>query len=147
MWPIGKENKEMARVYSDTKREEILAQAPQARFEAELRKDIASSLFQAIVSLVEEIDLNNLIRGFIKAELNFYTDSSFRTVCRWWQAYLIPNKEPKIHRKYEVPDFEDSLYWYERQGGQAISQALYFLVSQGMAFPPQLLLGKKEHYM
>lgn len=137
----------MARVYSDTKREEILAQAPQTRFEAELRKDIASSLFQAIVSLVEEIDLNNLIRGFIKAELNFYTDSSFRTVCRWWQAYLIPNKEPKIHRKYEVPDFEDSLYWYERQGGQAISQALYFLVSQGMAFPPQLLLGKKEHYM
>lgn len=143
---IYEKNKEMARHFTDVKRDEVMAQAPQVRLEAELRKDLASSLFQAIICLAEETELVYLIRGFIKTELTFYTDTTYKKVCRWWQAYLTPVKDVKIRRRYTIPNFEDSLYWYEKQGGQALTQAIYFMMSEGIGLPLPISITQKDDY-
>lgn len=126
-------------------KEELLKQAPKIRLEAETRHQIANQLFGTIAYLTKEQELTNLIRGFIQTELTFYTDTTYKKVCRWWLDYLKPSISPMIHRTFNISAFTETLSWYEYQGGFAVTQAIYFLIGHGVPISPRLV-GKKEHY-
>lgn len=137
--------KELARSFDGEQREMILNKAPQVRLEIELRKSNANNLFEAIGFLGKDQAIANLIRGFIKTELNFYSDTNYKNICRWWIEYLKPCLIPNLERRIEVTNFEKTLSWYEYQGGFAVSQALYFLVNNGIDIKSELI-GKQENY-
>lgn len=132
MFRFYEKSKEMCRGLNGDKVDEILENAPAVRLEAEVRKDKAHSFFVAMANLPVGTDLATLIRGFIKDEITFYADSEFKNVCRWWTDYLKPCHTPLIRKVYDVANFERTLNWYEYQGGLAVTQAIYFLYSNGI---------------
>lgn len=109
--------KELAHSLSGVDREKMLDEAPRIRLEAETRHDTAKSLLMAIAYMTQEQTLSNLIRGFVKTELNFYTSTDYRTVSRWWINFLKPCFVPTIRRQKPRTDFDRSMYWFEHQGG------------------------------
>lgn len=145
MFRFYEKGKELAHSLSGVDREQMLEEAPQIRLEAETRHDTAKSLLMAIAYMTKEQKLSNLIRGFVKTELNFYTSTDYTTVARWWTNFLKPCFVPTIRRQKPQTDFDKSMYWFEHQGGFAITQALYFLVSHQMVVPPTLLAEDPEY--
>lgn len=138
--------KELTKGLSGEEAENLFEQAPTVRLEAETRHNTANQLFGTLAYLTKEQELTNLIRGFIQTELTFYSDTSYKKVCRWWQDYLKPTIIPVIHRRFEESSFDSTLNWYQYQGGFAVTQAIYFLVNHGLPIQPKLI-GKKEHYV
>jgi phage replication initiation protein len=145
MFRIYEKGKELAKGLSGTEREAMLESAPKVRLEAETRHDVAKSLLMAIAYMNREQTLSNLIRGFVKTELTFYTDTNYTTVNRWWMNYLKPCYVPAIQRQKPQTDFDKTLHWYEYQGGLAVSEAIYFLVEHGIILPPTLLLHPGDY--
>jgi len=153
MFRIYEKGKELAMGLSGVEREVMLKQAPQIRLEAETRKDTANDLFITIAYLTKKETLTNLIRGFVSTELNFYSDTTYRVISRWWSDYLKPSYIPNVHRRYEKSIFEDTLHWFEVQGPYAVTQALFFLSNNGIEIlannaielPPPLL-GQRDDY-
>ena len=137
--------KELTKNLNKEVKEELLKQAPMVRLEVETRHQTANQLFETIAYLTREQELTNLIRGFIQTELTFYTDTTYKKICRWWLDFLKPSILPSIHRTFEISAFTDTLNWYEYQGGFAVTQAIYFLIGHGVSINPKLV-GKKEHY-
>lgn len=137
--------KEMARGFETEQQEEILEKAPSIRLEAETRKEVAQSLFEAIASLAENQTLENLIRGFVQTELTFYTDRNYQQVCRWWNAFLQPNLIPRIRRKPLFSPFDRTLHWFEFQGGFGVTQAIYFLIHHGISLDEKLILPNERY--
>lgn len=145
MFRIYEKGKELAKGLSGTEREAMLESAPKVRLEAETRHDVAKSLLMAIAYMNREQTLSNLIRGFVKSELTFYTDTNYTTVNRWWTNYLKPCYVPVIQRRKPQTDFDKTLHWYEYQGGLAVSEAIYFLVEHEIILPPTLLLHPDDY--
>lgn len=137
--------KELSRGLSGEALEKVMAQAPSIRLEAETRKNTANELFGTLAYLTKEHGLANLIRGFIQTELMFYSDTTYKTTCRWWLDYLQPSALPEIRPQFKMSDFENTLNWYKYQGGFAITQAIYFLINQGVEVDYELI-GIKEDY-
>ncbi|MBK0038001.1 MULTISPECIES: replication initiation factor domain-containing protein [unclassified Enterococcus] len=137
-------SKEMSKGLDPEKVEQIMSNAPLTRLEAEIRKDKADSLFQSIAYLPKDMPLSNLIRGFIKNEISFYSDSSCEKICRWWQEYLKPSIEPILRKSYDVSNFERTLNWYQYQGGLAVTQAIFFLIENGVDLDFNLTDFKQE---
>lgn len=145
--------KELALGLDGIEREQMLQVAPQVRLEAETRKNTASDLFMTIAYLAKDENLTNLIRGFISTEVNFYSDTTYQTICRWWSDFLKPSFIPNVHRRYEKSVFEDTLHWFEVQGPYAVTQALFFLASNGIEIRtnenikvPPLMLDRRDEY-
>lgn len=137
--------KELTKGLSGEEAEQLFQQAPTVRLEAEIRHNTANQLFGTLAYLTKEQGIVNLIRGFIQTELTFYSDTTYKKVCRWWIDYLKPNISPIVRRPLERSSFENTLNWYQYQGGFAVTQAIYFLVNQGLPIEPKLI-GQKEHY-
>lgn len=137
--------KELTKGLNEEAKEELLKQAPTIRLEAETRHQTANQLFGTLAYLTKEQELTNLIRGFIQTEITFYTDTTYKKQCRWWSDYLKPNILPTIQRTFEISSFDRTLNWYQYQGGFAITQAIFFLVEQGVLISPKLV-GRKEEY-
>lgn len=146
MFRFYEKAKELTKGLSGEEAENLFEQAPTVRLEAETRHNTANQLFGTLAYLTKEQELTNLIRGFIQTELTFYSDTSYKKVCRWWQDYLKPTIIPVIHRRFEESSFDATLNWYQYQGGFAVTQAIYFLVNHGLPIQPKLI-GKKEHYV
>lgn len=137
-------NKELARSYSGEKQEEVLSLAPGIRLEAETRHEVGMSLVQAIANLGKTSELVNLIRGFVKSALTFYTDGNYKKVCRWWQEFLTPCLVPNIYRCYADSEFEQTKHWYEFKGGLSVTQALLFFAGQGIEVQPHLITIQED---
>lgn len=137
--------KELAKGLETEKQEEILQWAPQIRVETETRNEVAQSLFEAIAYLAKNQTLENLIRGFIQTELTFYTDSTYQQVCRWWQSFVKPQMVPVIRKKSIISPFDRTLNWFEFQGGLGVTQAIYFLIHNGIPLDTKLV-APNENY-
>ncbi|EJE1920451.1 replication initiation factor domain-containing protein [Listeria monocytogenes] len=146
LFRIYEKGKEMAHGLEAEKREQILETAPKVRLEAETRREIANNLFGTIAYLTKEQTLENLIRGFLRSELTFYADSSYKTICRWWNDYLSPSATPIIRRTVDFTSFDRTLNWYQHKGGLGVTQAIYFLINNGFELNWSQVNSNGEYY-
>ncbi len=95
------------------------------RIEIELKREPANDMARRIA--YENESLENLIRAVLRQELRFYTDSSKKIVCRFWDKFLLKIPPINLNRKYEVTTLQSSANWLEERGGLATYQAFVFL--------------------
>ncbi|CPW41543.1 TPA: replication initiation factor domain-containing protein [Enterococcus faecalis] len=99
------------------------------RLEVEFKRDVA----QAIVELISKNtdSLEELMRSFVKQELNFYSDDEHTKIPRFWERYLGNVAPLKIARKYEIRGLKDTEQWFVFGGGLSTLKAFDFLANHG----------------
>nr|OTP14463.1 hypothetical protein A5888_002564 [Enterococcus sp. 9E7_DIV0242] len=95
------------------------------RLEMEFKRMLAHNLVKMIA--YEENSLEELIRGIVKEELTFYTDSTCKTIWQPWERYLGKISPIKIPRVYEVTGLLNTEQWLIHGGGLAGVKAFQFL--------------------
>lgn len=95
------------------------------RVEIEVKKEPASDLFYRIAQ--DNESLENIIRGILREELRFYTDSSKTKISKSWDRFLQKLHPIKLKRHYELATLESTQQWLVERGGLAAYQAMVFL--------------------
>lgn len=98
------------------------------RLEMELKREIAHSALKLLA--FETKSFEEIIRGIVKEELQFFSNGNLNQLARFWQNYLGKSPPCKIQRTYEVRGLKDTERWLEKGGGLPALKAFHFLATE-----------------
>lgn len=101
------------------------------RLEIRFIRKIAQEMTKKIAK--EKIDIIDIIKGYLKQQLHFYSDITQEKEMRFWERYLGASKPFKIVIKHENTTLEEKANWLDFGGGLSVTRVLEFLTNYGLA--------------
>lgn len=95
------------------------------RYEVEFHREKAHLLAKKYA--YGESDIKELVKGYLKEKLVFYSDDSFQKVAQRWKEFLGQSEPFKLVIKKEKSPLLDKFEWYQFKGSLAIYKAMKFL--------------------
>ncbi|WP_206850655.1 replication initiation factor domain-containing protein [Enterococcus plantarum] len=95
------------------------------RYEVEFHREKAHLLAKKYA--YDDSDIKELVKGYLKEKLVFYSDDSFQKVAQRWIEFLGQSEPFKLVIKKEKSPLLDKFEWYQFKGSLAIYKAIKFL--------------------
>lgn len=100
------------------------------RLEIRFIRKIAEEITKKIAN--ENTDIIDIIKGYLKQQLHFYSDTTQDKEMRFWERYLGASKPFKISIKHENTSIEQKAKWLDFGGALSVTRVLEFLTDYGI---------------
>lgn len=102
------------------------------RLEVQFMREISGK--KILEYITQDLDLIDLIKGYLNANLKFYDDDNLTVIPKFWTNYLMTTNTTKVKISHVNRELENSLDWFMNGGGLAVLKA-YLLLADNDLLP------------